>query len=168
MKPEREEYPEWAESYINKTPDRNIVEIIENQLKDVAAFFNDIPEEKELYRYEDGKWSIKEILGHINDTERMLTYRMLRFLRGDKTNIEQYDHIGYVCLGNFDEIDFQDLKKEFRFLRKATIMMVNNIKDDQWKFEGYAGGKAYTLRALAYIIVGHINHHMKVIEERYL
>jgi len=167
-RPKLTECPEWYHGYINSVPDGNIIELMEEQLKEVAAILNSIPKEKELFRYDEGKWSIKELIGHINDAERILSYRALRFLRKDKTDVGQYDHDKYVKAAKFDNIDFEILKKEFRFLRKATLMIFQNVAEDQWMFEGVSDGKSFTLRAMAYIIVGHVNHHLTVLKDKYL
>lgn len=167
-RPKLSECPEWYHGYINSVPDGDIVVLMEQQLKDVAAILNSIPKEKESFRYAQDKWSVKELVGHLNDGERILSYRALRFLRFDKTDLSQYDHDLYVKAAKFDEIDFEILKKEFRFLRKATVMIFQNVTEDQWAFEGLSGGKSFTLRAMAYILVGHVNHHIKVLQEKYL
>lgn len=167
-RPDASEYPEWYHGYVQSVPGGNIVDLMGSQLKEVAALFNDISDEKSYYRYEPGKWSIKEILGHLLDTERIMSYRALRFARGDKTNIEQYDHEMYVDNGKFDDISYEALKREFRFLRKGNMVMFKNFTDDIWLLEGTSGGKRFTVRAMAYIIVGHVNHHLKIIREKYL
>lgn len=167
-RPASSEYPEWYDGYVQSVPDGDIVELMEKQLKEVASLLNEIDDEKSLYRYSGDKWSIRELLGHLNDTERIMTYRALRFARGDKTDIPQYDHNEYVETAKFDKIPFEDLKKEFRFLRKATIILFKNFTEEQFAAKGYSGGKEFTVKAKAYIIVGHVNHHLKIIREKYL
>lgn len=167
-RPASSEYPEWYDGYVQSVPEGDIVELMSEQLKEVAARLNEIDEEKSFYRYSEGKWSIKELLGHLIDTERIMTYRALRFARKDKTDIPQYDHNVYVETAGFDSIPFDDMKKEFRFLRKATVMMFGNFTNEQFVEYGYSGGQKFTVRAKAYIIVGHVNHHLKMLRERYL
>ncbi len=168
LRPKSTEYPEWYDGYVKSVPDGNIFELMDKQLKEVAALFNDISEEKSFYRYEPDKWSINEVLGHLIDVERIMSCRALRFARGDKTDIPQYDHDEYVRIANFDSVPFSDLKKEFRFLRKSTMMMFKSFPENQYAAEGYSGGKKFTVRAKAYIIVGHVNHHLRILRERYL
>ncbi|MBN1302176.1 MAG: DinB family protein [Melioribacteraceae bacterium] len=167
-KPLPDEYPDWYAGYIASVPENNIVELLEKQLKEAAKVFDKFDEQKSHFRYAEGKWSVKEVMGHINDAERILSCRVLRFMRNDKTDVRQYDHDAYVDAGNFDAIPVDDLKKEFRFLRKATIMLFKNMNEEKWCSEGYSNGKKFTVRAMAYIIAGHLEHHLWVLKEKYI
>ena len=167
-RPTTKEYPEWYDKYVQTVPDGNIVDIMTSQLKSAAALLNKIDEQKSLYRYAEGKWSIKELLGHLNDTERVLSYRALRFIRKDKTDLATMDENKFVEAAEFDKKQFEPLKKEFRFIRKSTIMLFDDLNENCWLETGISGGKTFTVRSMAYIIVGHVNHHLNILEERYL
>lgn len=167
-KPSNNESPEWYWQYINSLPDGNILRLMEDQLDHFNSLLDPISEEKSLYKYADGKWTIKEIVGHLNDAERILSYRTLRYVREDQTDIPQYDHNSYMKVAKFNSIPFEDLKEEFRVLRKATLFIFKNLNYDAWDFSGTSDGKLFTVRAMAYIITGHVNHHLKILRERYL
>lgn len=168
MRPDQNEYPEWYAGYVQSVPDGNILTIMQNQLDDVLKILSGISAGKEKYSYAPGKWTVKELLGHINDAERIFSYRSLRFIRKDSANLPQYDHDKYVVEGNFNSVPFNDLKNEFEFLRRANIILFKNLKEDDWKFKGLSGGKEFTVLALAYIMTGHAAHHMQILKERYL
>ena len=136
-KPDRNEYAEWFDQYIQLVPEGNIVELMDSQLKEAAAFFNDISDEKSLFRYADNKWSIKEVLGHINDAERIMSYRALRFARGDSRDLATFEQDDYVRTAVFNSVPFEELKKEFRFIRKSTIIMFKYLNEDTWLYKGF-------------------------------
>jgi len=167
-RPEQNEYPEWYDSYVKSVPEGNIVELLSSQLEDVLKLAENIQEDVSHFSYEPDKWSIKEVFGHLNDSERILSNRALRFIRKDKTDIPQYDHNAYVTEANFNRISFKKLVEEFKSIRSATITLFANVNEDDWLLSGTASGKSFTVRAMAYIIVGHVIHHAAVLRERYL
>lgn len=164
----KNEVSEYFMSYINKVNATEPINALENQLKKAAGFFNDIEDSKSNFRYSEGKWSIKEVLGHCIDAERILVYRALCYARNDKTNLPQFDEDEYVANAEFDRIPFEDLKKELRFVRKSTIMFFKSLNEEELKRSGKSGESKFSVRGIAFIIVGHLQHHMEVIEERYL
>lgn len=166
-RPEQGEYPEWYDGYVKSVPDGNIVELLKTQLAKMNTIAAGIHEDIAFFRYEPGKWSIKEVYGHLNDTERIFSYRALRFLRNDKTDIPQYDQDMYVSAANFDAIPFKKLFEEFKQIRSATISLFENVNGEQWKLAGTSGGKLFTVSAMAYIITGHVSHHIDVLKEKY-
>jgi hypothetical protein len=167
-RPESGEYPEWYDGYVKSVPDADIVELLETQLAAVGNIAADIKGDISLFRYEQDKWSIKEVFGHLNDAERILSCRALRYLRRDKTDIPKYDHDAYVTAANFNRIPFEKLIEEFKQIRSATITLFQNVDGDGWMLSGTADGRKFTVRAMAYIIVGHVNHHLAVLKKRYL
>lgn len=167
-RPEPNEYPEWYDGYVKSVPEGNIVDLLKSQLEDIVKLAANIQEDISFFKYAPDKWSIKEIFGHLNDTERILSCRALRFIRKDKTDIPQYDHDKYVAAANFDRIPIKKLIEEFKSIRHATVALFANVSGDDWMSAGSAGGKPFTVRAMAYIIVGHVNHHIVVLKERYL
>jgi uncharacterized damage-inducible protein DinB len=118
--------------------------------------------------YAPGKWSIKEVVGHIMDTERMFTHRAFRFARADATPLPGYEQDDYVRAGNFGNRSLKDLIDEFELVRRATISMLRSLDEEAWLRRGVANDNEVTVRALAYILAGHETHHMGIIRERYL
>lgn len=167
-KPSRNEYPEWYDGYIQSVPEGNILKLMKKQLKEITEFLNEIPASKETYCYAPGKWSIKEVLGHTNDAEKILAYRALRIIRQDKTDLPSYEHDDDIKAFDFNKIPFEDLKMEFRLIRKSNLFLFKNLNDSNWLSEGTVNGNKITVRALAYIIVGHAAHHLKILKEKYM
>ena len=127
-----------------------------------------ISESKSLYRYEPGKWSIKEVLGHLIDAERIFTYRALRFARGDKTPLSGFDQDPYVAAGGFDARPWSELVAEFEHVRRSTSLFFRGLKPEDGLRSGPANNAEVTVRALGYIIAGHELHHGGILREKYL
>ena len=120
------------------------------------------------YRYSEEKWSLKELLGHITDAERILTCRALRIARNDKTDIPQYDHNDYVTQAAFDKQPLTSLIELYKLGRESSIVLFQSFDSDVWNRQGISGGKKFTVRSFPFIITGHELHHLKIIKERYL
>jgi hypothetical protein len=127
-----------------------------------------LPEEKGTFAYADGKWTIKEVLSHLIDGERIFAYRMLRISRGDETPIEGFEQDGYIENSNANNRTFSDLLDEFELSRKANVLMLNNLDATGLSRMGTASGLPVSVRALANICIGHVRHHMAILEDRYL
>ncbi|MDB5036088.1 MAG: Squalene-hopene cyclase [Chlorobi bacterium] len=168
QQPEVSEYAPYYEQYVSRFPGGDVVETLTRQLDETTAFFAGISESEAMHRYAPEKWSIKEVLGHMIDGERIFGYRVLRFSRSDATPIEGFDQNEYVRNGAFDRIPLSDLVEEFTLLRRANIHLFRHLDDEGWKREGVASGYPVSVRALARIIAGHEIHHREVIRERYL
>lgn len=153
--------------YIAEVAGENIGDQLEQQLAEVENLFRNIDEPVGLFRYAPGKWSVKEILGHLADTERIFAYRLLRISRDDATPLPGFDENAYVPAGHFDDRSLSGLVREFRAVRAATIALVEGLPGTAWTRAGVASGKAISTRALAYILVGHVTHHLRVLRERY-
>ena len=167
-RPAENEYPEYYKDYISLVPDGDIVDLMKKQTDDIMDFFRSIPEDKGTYRYEPEKWSIKEILGHLTDMERIFGYRALRFARNDTAGLNGYDQDDYVSAGNFDSRTLTDLADEFFNLRRANTIMYNSFNDEDMQKAGTADGNRVNVRSIAYILVGHPTHHINVIKDKYL
>lgn len=165
---DKSEHPRWYDGYMELVPEGEIFDLLDKNMKEILELYKSFSEEKSLYRYAEGKWSIKELLGHIIDTERVFAYRILRFSRGDKTDIPQYDHDMYVERGDFDKVPLKNLIREYRTLKVANRLLFESLTDEQLMYTGTADGKSFTVRSMMYIIVGHELHHMSVLKERYL
>jgi hypothetical protein len=167
-RPAQNEYAEYYEKYTSKVPDGNIVEILENQIASTVNLLRGLSEEKALYRYAPDKWSIKEVLGHIIDAERIFAYRALRIARNDQTPLPGFEQDGYVPAGNFDARTLADLLDEFECVRRSTLYLFRNLSDEAWSRRGTASENEVSVRALAYITAGHELHHLSVVKEKYL
>lgn len=162
------DYNEWYASYINKIEADNIADIITKYKETIEDFYNSLPEEKADYAYAPGKWTIKDLLQHVIDAERVFTYRILRFSRKDETPLHSFDEDEYALQGMAALRTLDSLKREFTMLRAATDIMLLNLTEAQLQLKGNAAGKPVTVNAIPFIIYGHLLHHMQVIQERYL
>jgi len=155
--------------YIGLLPDDGrVLDHLANNLKATSDFILSLPEEKLLYRYAEGKWTIKEILVHISDDERIYAYRALRFARDDKTDLPGFDQDAYAVHSSANERDIKDILNELATVRQATISLFEAFDSDALMRAGMADGRIMSVRAAAYHIAGHEMRHMKIIKERYL
>src|SRR5688572_18842418 len=167
-RPDKNEYDPYYEHYVSLVENDDIIDTLGSQPTRLQDLLTAMPEENGNYRYADGKWSVKEVLGHLIDGERMFAYRLFRISRGDETPIEGFEQDGYIENAHSDDRSFSDLLEEFSLLRRANMMFFNNLKDDAWTRVGTANKARISVRALAYIMAGHIEHHLGVLKERYL
>ena len=166
---DRTEAAEYYYLYIDQVPTgQDVRRVIDAQLGEVVALLNGISEEKSLYRYAAGKWSIRESVGHLNDTERLFVFRAMWFARGLGEPLPSFDQDVALAGARFDERTLTDLVDEFKAVRAATQRFFASVPDDAWSKRGIASGKEFTVRALAYIVAGHTTHHLKLLRERYL
>lgn len=168
QRPKKNEYNEYYDRYISLVEETDIVGAFEKQLDEMNELFNSISEEKSKFAYDVGKWTIKEVVGHLIDGERIFGYRALRISRDDKTPIEGFEQDGYVENASFNDYKFSDLVKEFELVRRSSILFFKHLKDTDWTRNGTASDNPVSVRALAYIMVGHVTHHAKILRERYL
>lgn len=168
QRPSQDEYSSYYTGYISLVPDGDYAAILDEQEKALLALFSPLTEEQLRSRYEPGKWSLKEVLAHITDTERVMCYRMLRIARGDKTDLPGFDQDIFIANTNFDHVDKLDLVKDFQAVRKATRTLLLSISDEAWTRTGTANTFAISARAIAYVIAGHAQHHLNIAEEKYL
>jgi DinB superfamily len=168
MRPNKTEYAAYYETYVSLVEEIDIVSAMRNQADELREIFSQITDEKGLYRYATGKWSIKELLGHLIDGERVFAYRALRFARADKTELAGFDQDPYIENASFDAVNLQDLLEEILSLRNANTLFFNNLTDEAWSRTGVASENEISVRAIAYILVGHIRHHVKILKEKYL
>lgn len=167
-RPEKNEYNEYYETYVSLVPETEIVGVLDRQNSELLDIFKEIAEEKSLYAYAEGKWTIKELLGHLTDGERIFGYRALRIARADKTPIEGFEQDGYIENSNFNNTKMSDLLEEFLLVRKANLIFFRNLTDEAWTRTGTASDSPVSVRAIAYIMAGHVRHHMRILRERYL
>lgn len=168
VRPEKSEYAPYYERYISRVPDGDVVAELNKQLEETLALIRSIPETRGNYRYAEGKWSIKELLGHVIDSERVFAYRALRFGRGDATPLSGFEQDDFMRGANFNKRSFEDLAKEYEYVRRASISLFASLEDDAWARRGTANNDEVSVRGLAFIIAGHERHHVEVLRTRYL
>jgi uncharacterized damage-inducible protein DinB len=169
QKPEKEEFPPYASMYIDLVPDDGmLLQHLEKNFDNVKKFILSLPDEKLYYRYAEGKWTIKEVLVHIIDDERIYSYRALCFARNDKTALPGFEEKDYAFFSNANQRDIKNILEEYEAVRKATVTLFNGFSEDVFMRKGIANNNQATVRALAYHIAGHELHHMNIIKERYL
>ncbi len=167
-RPDSSEYPESSEAYVRLVPESTILPVMTEQLERTLYLLGGIDEARAGHRYAPDKWSIRELVGHLIDTERILAYRALRFARGDRTPLAGYDENDYVRASGFDRRALSELAEELRLLRQSSRMLFGSLPPETHLQKGVADGKEFTLRSLPFILVGHERHHVAVLEERYL
>jgi uncharacterized damage-inducible protein DinB len=166
--PEPTEYQPYYGRYISLVPGVDLTPTLDAQLAQSLPIFRHISPDKSLHRYAPGKWSIKEVLGHLIDAERIFTYRALRFARNDQTPLPGFEQDPYVASANFDAHPWDDLIAEFEHVRRSTVLFFRALTPEQTLRSGTASQNAITVRALGYIIAGHELHHMAILRDRYL
>ncbi len=163
------EYPPYYERYIsNLSSDLDLFEELEASHHYFIKFVQDIPMEKHDYSYDTGKWTIKEIIQHLIDCERVFAYRALRFSRNDKTELAGFDQNDYVENSNANQRHLKDLLMEFSLVRHSTLSLFKSFTKDALQRKGTANKVEMSVRALGFMIIGHQEHHKKVFQERYL
>jgi len=166
--PAATEHDPYYGKYISQVPEKDVLAALENQIEDAIKMLRAIPESKAGHRYAPGKWSIREVVGHLIDAERVFAYRAMRFGRNDATDLPGFDENKYVPAGGFDARTLADLASEWEHVRRANLAMFRGFPAEAWGRRGNANAAPITVRALAWIIAGHGLHHMKLIRERYL
>jgi uncharacterized damage-inducible protein DinB len=166
--PNADEYPEYYGRYISQVPQGNIVATLEQGLDATLSLLRGLSSDQADFRYAPGKWSIKEVVGHVIDAERVFTYRALRFARNDKTPLPGFEQDDFMRHANFAGRDLSDLAQEFEHVRRASLDLFRNLDAEAWERRGTASGEEVTVHAIAYITAGHEIHHRKIIKEKYL
>jgi uncharacterized damage-inducible protein DinB len=167
-RPDSTEYAPYYGKYIALVPDGDITATLAAQLDTTLLRLRTLPEEQGSYAYAPGKWSIKELLGHVIDTERIFAYRALRIGRNDQTPLPGFEQEDYVVNTNFNARTLKSLLEEFTAVRQANVQLFKHFTDEEWLRRGRASDNEISTRALAYIIAGHAVHHANTLESRYL
>lgn len=166
-RPKPGEYVPYYDRYISLIPGNDVIATLATQLPKTVALLSSRSEADGELRYEPGKWSVKEAVGHVIDTERIMSYRALRFARNDRTPIEGFEQDDYVRDGPFADLRLADLVDEFKAVRAATLALLRGLRPADWTRRGIANKNEISVRALAYIIAGHELHHRHILDERY-
>lgn len=167
-RPDKTETAEYYFTYIDQVPTDDIQPILVSQFDESLSLFRSISEEQSTYRYAPGKWSIRQLLNHITDTERAFAFRTLWFARGFEAALPGYDQDIAANGAEADRISWAAHIDEFRHVRLATISMFANMPTEAWMRSGIASDNPFTVRALAFIIAGHVTHHIRILRDRYL
>jgi hypothetical protein len=168
VRPQPTEYAAYYEKYVSLVPGTDILGVLEAQGMLMTQLLGARSEREGNFRYAPDKWTVKEVVGHISDTERIFAYRALRISRNDKTPIEGFEQDDYVKNGGFNDRTLVDLAGEFSQVRGATLALFLGLGGDAWQRRGAANKNEVTVRALAFIIAGHELHHRRILEEKYL
>ena len=167
MRPLEKDYAPSYKVYIDNIKGDDINGILREQLNSISDFFKTVTEEKGNYSYAEGKWSVKEVLGHVIDTERVFAYRALCFARKEKQSLPGMEQDDYVKGGSFNKRELKDLVNEFTLVRKANLALFDSFSEDELNRRGVASDNEVTVRALIFIIAGHAMHHIAVLREKY-
>ncbi|MGC1631267.1 MAG: DinB family protein [Gelidibacter sp.] len=163
-----DEYNSYYQPYIDNVEDIELLDALKRNRKLVVSFIKNIDKNKISYRYAEGKWSVKEIFIHLIDTERVFAYRALCIARNDKTELSGFDQDGFVSHSYADNRNIDDLLSEYETVRMATISLFASFNQEVLTARGIANHSSLSVRAAAFIIVGHENHHLQIIKARYL
>jgi hypothetical protein len=167
-RPETAEHAPYFSRYIDLVPEDDIVAAVETQGRETAALLSSLGEEKAAFRYEPDKWSVKQLVGHVTDAERVFAYRVMSIARGEEQSLPGFDEKDYVRNANFDDRSFADLVDDLAATRRATLALLRGLSDEAWTRTGTANQKPTSVRAVAYTLLGHERHHLNVLRERYL
>jgi uncharacterized damage-inducible protein DinB len=166
-RPQPDEYSTFAARYVDLVGDGPIIKLLENLQQSTFDFFLSIPRDKAGYAYADGKWTIKEVIGHMADTERVFAYRALAFSR-EAITLPGFDQDVYMQHNTFNNRSIEDLATEFKTIRESSLYLFKSMTEEQTKQKGTASGNPVSVRGLMYMIAGHEMHHIKILKERYL
>ena len=166
-RPEPDEYSAYNPAYVDAVPEDDILGVLGLQAAEFELLVSRIPASREHHRYADGKWSVREVVGHLGDGERVFGYRAVCISRGEQAALPKFDENRYVETAGFDEWPLPTLASEFLHLRAANVAALQRLDVTGWRRMGTASGKPCSVRALAYIMAGHVRHHVKILADRY-
>lgn len=167
-KPDASEYDPYYGNYIASVPAGDLFELLESQGEETYALLSGLPEDRGGFRYAPGKWSIKDLVQHLSDSERVFAYRALRFGRGDETPLASFDQDPYAAAARAERWPLAQLATELRDIRRATLALARSFDEAELLRSGVASGARMSVRALFWVIAGHEQHHLRVLRERYL
>src|SRR5438067_4883809 len=167
-RPNESEYAPYYQGYVDQVSESDIMTVLRGELDELDVLLGQVPAEKETHSYAEGKWTIREIIGHLIDGERVFGYRALCIARGEKQNLPGFDQNDYMLRAPYNHIELEDLLSELRLVRLPNIAMFRSLDEEAWNRVGTANGNEITLRALAFIMGGHVRHPMTVLKDGYL
>jgi hypothetical protein len=166
-RPGPDEHAEYYRRYIDRVPDGDVLDMLERQVTDTVALLRNVPAERETYRYQPDKWSIREAVGHVLDSERVFGFRALHFARGDATPLPSFEQDDWARVSNAGQRPLADLAEEFRVVRLGHVLMFRGLDPDAALRRGVASGFEFSVRAMAWILAGHELHHVHILRETY-
>lgn len=166
-RPTTDEYAAYYDGYIRLVPEGNIIEMLEQQANIVQNLLLSLTEEQANYSYAEGKWSVKEVIGHLLDNERIMSSRLLRIARGDQANHPGYDQDVLMQTHPFNEYTLADLSEEYAITRRSTILMIRRLTPEAWLCRGIVSDNPASARSIAFVMAGHELHHLSVLRDRY-
>jgi hypothetical protein len=166
-KPSEDEYAPFYAGYIARIPAENVLEILEDQSAELRELVASASLDQEEFRYAPGKWSVREVFGHLIDGERIFGHRAFRIGRGDQTPLPGFDENHYVAASGYNDRALSSLAAEFALVRAGNLAIFHSLPEDAWGRAGTANGHPISVRALAFIMAGHVNHHLAILGERY-
>ena len=167
-RPQPDEYAPYYGGYISRVPEGDLLALLAHQSSETLALLRSIPEARGAHRYAPGKWTVKDVVGHMCDTERIMSYRALRIARGDQTPLQGFEQNDYVPVAHFDRRTLADLGEELSAVRQATLHLFRHFDAEALVRRGTASGNPFTPRALGYVIAGHERHHVSILKDKYL
>ena len=167
-RPDLTRVPEYFHNYISQAEGDDLGDVLKKQTRAFVKFLDDIPKSKRNYRYAEGKWTIREVLQHVIDAERIFAYRALCFARKDATPLPSFEENSYASHSKAEQRKWKDLVNEFRAVRQSTELLFSSFDEEQLDAAGTASGKSNYVLGIGFIIPGHANHHIRVVKEKYL
>jgi len=167
-KPSTESYPVYFQRYVNQVPEDDLFAAFKNQLPVIKEFLATVSEEKSFYAYDEGKWTLKELLQHTIDTERIFNYRALCFARLEKASLPSFEEDEYAANSDANRRTWKDMVDEFLAVRQATELLFKSFSPEMFDHIGTSNNKPGTVKSIGFTLIGHFYHHKKVMEERYL
>jgi hypothetical protein len=166
-RPEASEYAPFYAGYVGLVPETDVLGVLARQREEVMAIAASVPEDRETYRYADGKWTVRGIFGHIGDGERVFGYRAFCIARGDQAAFPGFDQEEYMAAEDYATVPLAELAADFARLRDSNLSVLRRLPAERWTQVGTASNARVTVRALAYVMAGHVRHHLGVLRERY-
>jgi len=168
MRPSQTEYAPFYETYVSMVQEDDLNAALQSSLEEIRDMLEAIPVEKTDHAYAEGKWTVKELLQHVIDTERVFSYRSVCIARGEQQPLPSFDENSYARQADVSERSMREMKEELLALRSSNYLMFKGFTDSMLQNRGTASGKEISVNALGYICVGHVRHHMRILQERYL
>lgn len=166
-RPEENEHAPYFRGYVDLVPEEDVLAVLEGQAALLRKFAASVPRDRETFAYAPGKWTIRQVMGHLGDGERVFGFRAFCFGRGDQTPLPGFDENVYVDRSQYHEAPLAELAEDFAQIRELNLRTFRGFSESHWALSGVANGKSITVRALAFIMAGHVRHHLRVLRERY-
>jgi hypothetical protein len=166
-RPPESEFAPFYKGYVELVPEADVVAVLEAQADEIRRVASSVRQERETYRYGEGKWSVREVFGHLVDAERVFGYRAFCFSRGEQAALPSFDENRYVAASRSDATPLGDLVDELALVRRSNLIVFQRLQPAEWTQAGTASGRRVTVRALAWILAGHVRHHLAILRERY-